>query len=628
MSKGKGEKAGAEGVGEQRGMRPPGGRGGRGAAAQPYAYPVELKIKAVKLHLEEGLPVELIGQDLKVHPSSLYAWVKRYRRDGEAGLQGAYRAKRKPKIPPAVKAKITELKQRHPGHGVQRIAQLLRRVLLLPGSAETVRRTLHGQQLIVPPKHKPKRNPPKPRFFERSTPNQLWQSDIFTFRLNSQNAYLIGFIDDHSRYVTGLGVYRGQTAENVLEVYRQAVGEYGLPKEMLTDNGRQYASWHGKTRFQMELAKDRIHHLRSAPHHPMTLGKIERFWKTIWEEFLERARFDTFESAQERIRYWVKYYNHQRPHQGIEGLCPADRFFSIQKEVRQVVEKGIEENVQELALRGQPKTPFYMVGRVGEKSVIIRAERGDVRMQVEGEEIQSGRAAEANHDGDGEDRATTQADQCAGEVPGGSGGVGRSADGQRGVPADGDPIRPVYPVAGGGDGGYALGSGADAAQGGTGPSVVASSAEAPGEEERGAGPVRGSATSEGAGAPPAVGATVDERGTTDGGGGVSPDLSEVRDEFSGGGSAAMGGSDRGGVEPPAFGHAGCSNDARQPQDLLSEGSAGVGGNDRGADGEGAWTPAGGGGRGAELAAATEPGVGGAAVTDGTAVAHPGGAGHR
>jgi len=45
------------------------------------------------------------------------------------------------------------------------------------------------------------------------------------------------------------------------------------------------------------------------------------------------ARFDTFESAVERIGYWVEYYNHQRLHQGIEGLCPADRFFSIQKEV-------------------------------------------------------------------------------------------------------------------------------------------------------------------------------------------------------------------------------------------------------------------------------------------------------
>jgi hypothetical protein len=484
--------------------------------------------------------------------------------------------------------------------------------------------------LIAPRRRKPKRNPPKPRFFERSTPNQLWQSDIFTFRLNSQNAYLIGFIDDHSRYVTGLGVYRGQTAENVLEVYRQAVGEYGTPKELLTDNGRQYVSWHGKTRFQMELAKDRIHHLRSAPHHPMTLGKIERFWKTIWEEFLERARFDTFESAQERIRYWVKYYNHQRPHQGIEGLCPADRFFAIQKEVRQVVEQGIAENVQELALRGQPKTPFYMVGRVGEKSVIIRAEHGDVRMQVEGEREQRiGGNGEVEGDRRGEARQDTVGSECAGQVPGGVGGVDGTADGERRVPTVGDPLRPAGAMAGGGDGGYALGPGTGAAEGGGRPGLVAAAPEAPGEEERGAGSVLRGATSQGGDAPPAAGATVGEHGSPAGSVLAGLELSEVHDEASaGGGRATLGGADRGGVEPSALRHGGRTEAAREPQDLLPEGGAGPAGNGRGPEDAAARPPTAGGGPGASGAAASEPRVGGTALTLGAAVAHPGGALHR
>jgi hypothetical protein len=118
----------------------------------------------------------------------------------------------------------------------------------------------------------------------------------------------------------------------------------------------------------------------------MTLGKIERFWKTIWEEFLVRAQFDSFESACERVRLWVKHYNHRRPHQSLEGLCPADRFFAIAQELRQVIERGIQDNVLELALRGQPRSPFYMVGRMGEQSVVIRAEKGQVKMLVDGEE--------------------------------------------------------------------------------------------------------------------------------------------------------------------------------------------------------------------------------------------------
>jgi hypothetical protein len=213
----------------------------------------------------------------------------------------------------------------------------------------------------------------------------MWQSDICTFRLGGQNAYLIGFMDDYSRYMTGLGLYRSQTAENVLEVYRRARGEYGACKEMLTDNGRQYTNWRGSTRFEQELKKDRIRHIKSRPHHPMTLGKMERFWKTILEEFLLRAQFGSFEEARERIRLWVQYYNHQRPHQGIGGLCPADRFFEIHHELKKTLEQGMEENALELALRGKPRDPFYMVGRMGEQSVVIKAEKGQVRMLVDGE---------------------------------------------------------------------------------------------------------------------------------------------------------------------------------------------------------------------------------------------------
>ena len=92
-----------------------------------------------------------------------------------------------------------------------------------------------------------KRTPSKQRFFERATPNQLWQNDILTFRLGSWNAYMIGFTDDYGRFLTGLGLFRNQTAEHVLEVYRRALGEYGVPREMLTDKGRHYTNWRGST---------------------------------------------------------------------------------------------------------------------------------------------------------------------------------------------------------------------------------------------------------------------------------------------------------------------------------------------------------------------------------------------
>jgi hypothetical protein len=97
----------------------------------------------------------------------------------------------------AVKTKVVELKRHHPDLGIQKISQFLRRVLFLPVSRETVRLTLHAQQLIKKHRPKPQRNPPKPRFFERSTPNQMWQT-ISLPSVWGKNAYLIGFLDDFS----------------------------------------------------------------------------------------------------------------------------------------------------------------------------------------------------------------------------------------------------------------------------------------------------------------------------------------------------------------------------------------------------------------------------------------------
>jgi len=215
-----------------------------------------------------------------------------------------------------------------------------------------VRRTLQAAWLIGPPKKKHRRNVTRPRSFERSTPKQSWQSDIFTFRLGARYAYLVGFIDDYWRYVVGLELYRSQTADQAVEVYRRVIGEYGVPKEMLTDQGRQYTNWRGLTRFERELGKDRVRDIKSQAHHPMTLRKMERFWKTIYEEFLVRAQFGSFEEARERIRQWMQYYNHKRPHQGIGELCPADRYFEIPAELRKTIEQGMADNVLEMALGG------------------------------------------------------------------------------------------------------------------------------------------------------------------------------------------------------------------------------------------------------------------------------------
>ena len=230
---------------------------------------------------------------------------------------------------------------------------------------------------------------------------------------------------------------------------------------MLTDNGRQYTNWRGKTRFEREMKKDRVKHIRSRPHHPMTLGKIERFWKSILGEFLQRAQFDSFEQAVERCAFWVKYYNHKRPHQGIGGLCPADRFFEIAHDLKKTLKKGVEENVLELALRGRPVDPFYMVGRMGGQSVVIRAEKGKVKMLVDDHTSrQKELVYDARKDIDDEDKPTNwQGIRTTTENHERTVDLDRAADDIAGLPGTGHQPDAFGPVAESGDRGNAQGAG-------------------------------------------------------------------------------------------------------------------------------------------------------------------------
>lgn len=429
-------------------------------------HSADFKLQVVRKYLEESVPVSVIQQECGVSKGLAGRWVRAYRREGEAGL-AARRPGKGRSLPSPVKEKIVEIKESNPLFGIKRISQLLKRAFFLSASPETVRKTLHDSSLMPAPPKKRQRNITRPRFFERSTPNQLWQTDIFTFRLGGRYAYLIGYIDDYSRYITGLELFRSQTGQNVIEVYRRAASEYNPPKEMLTDNGRQYTTWRGSSRFEGELKKDHIHHIKSRPHHPMTLGKIERFWKTIYEEFLSRAQFQSFEDAVERVRQWVKYYNHKRPHQGIGGLCPADRYFEIQSELRKTIEQGIRANLLEMALRGKPKLPFYMVGRMEGQSVVLRAEKGRLRLSVDAEnddvtqEVVYNLNDEGDNHGEDKERAEAADGQLRGdgEVPGGAVGVDGAAQARGDMPGASDPVDGAGAVAETGDGGDAAGAG-------------------------------------------------------------------------------------------------------------------------------------------------------------------------
>jgi len=175
------------------------------------SYSPEFRLEIVKLHLDDGYSIVMLSEEFGCGKSTIGKWVKTYNEHGDAGLlQPATRLKHKGKTSDkGLQSKIIELKKDDPQRGVRRISDILKRFLLVKASPEIVRNTLHEAKLIEPPPKKRKRNISKPRRFERATPNQMWQTDICTFRLAGKNAYLLGFIDDYSRYVVGMGLYRG-----------------------------------------------------------------------------------------------------------------------------------------------------------------------------------------------------------------------------------------------------------------------------------------------------------------------------------------------------------------------------------------------------------------------------------
>lgn len=333
-----------------------------------------------------GLPAGDFAPLVGVSKHTLYSWKKQFSAHGPAGLMEQKRGVGAgSRLPELTKRTILLLKEAHPEWGCERISAMLLRGPALGASASAVARVLHeaGYELeeVATRPHRE-----RVRHFERAKPNQLWQTDLFTFVLKRQNrrVYLVAFLDDHSRFVVSYGLHASQSTALVLEVLRAAIASYGVPQEILTDNGAQYVTWRGTSQFTKELERQGIRQIVAAPRRPQTLGKIERFWGTLWRECVETAVFLDLADAETRIGHFIDYYNFQRTHSGIGGLVPADRFFGAAPDVLRTLKERVAANASELARQGVPKPPFYMTGQVGGQSFSVHAEGERVILRREG----------------------------------------------------------------------------------------------------------------------------------------------------------------------------------------------------------------------------------------------------
>ena len=283
-----------------------------------------------------GLSAKDFAELVGISKHTLNKWKQLFDRLGPEGLMDQRRgARRGSRLPEVTRRTILMLKQSHPEWGCQRISDALLRGPALSASASAVSRVLHqaGYENVPEPTRP---HPSRACRFERARPGELWQTDLFTFMLKRQNRrlYLVAFMDDHSRFIVSYGLHASASTALVIEALEAGIANYGPPEEILTDNGPQYVTWRGKSRFAKQLEKRGIRQIIARPRRPQTLGKVERFWGTLWRELIEAAVFVDLADARERIGHFLDYYNFLRTHTGIDGLVPADRFFDAADQVR------------------------------------------------------------------------------------------------------------------------------------------------------------------------------------------------------------------------------------------------------------------------------------------------------
>jgi hypothetical protein len=161
---------------------------------------------------------------------------------------------------------------------------------------------------------------------------ELWQMDVVggVALADGREAKILTGIDDHSRFIVCSGLMLRATSRAVCRHLAAALSRHGVPQEILTDNGKVFTGRFGhrdiEVLFDRICRENGIDHLLTAPRRPQTTGKIERFHRTMRQEFLTGRVFESPEHAQAELDRWVETYNTERPHSALDMATPASRF--------------------------------------------------------------------------------------------------------------------------------------------------------------------------------------------------------------------------------------------------------------------------------------------------------------
>lgn len=287
------------------------------------------RVEFVMLALAEDVNMRGLCRRFGISPTTGYKWVERWRQRGAAGLA---EVSRRPHGSPlrsdaATEAAVLSVRGDHPAWGGRKIARRLKDLGHAPvPAASTVTAILrrHGVELGT--------------FgggdrtftrFERDAPNELWQMDFKGHvALCSGRLHPLTVLDDHSRFAVVLAACADQRTETVRRHLVDAFRRYGLPETMITDNGSPWGDGPGSrfTPLGVWLIEQDIRLAHSRPYHPQTMGKDERFHRSLRAEVLSGPPFADLAAAGRAIGHWRQVYNHQRPHEALGLAVPASRY--------------------------------------------------------------------------------------------------------------------------------------------------------------------------------------------------------------------------------------------------------------------------------------------------------------
>lgn len=350
------------------------------------SYNLDFKQKVVQRALELN-NISAASREFKVTTSVVHRWVQLHIKGGsEALVKKSKRPHHQPKKTSNwIIDKIKLFKKDKPEVGAAQLSDHLKRNESIDLSASTIRKIMKKHNLpdgdsgyaessfyVKGDKNKQLEQAVEKEINEwerfcRPNPNDLWQMDIMSFYIrDAHKVYLISALDDCSRMIVSWGLFREQTADNVLEVLKSGLIRHGAPKEVLTDQGAQFKHWGGVTQFEKLLKKLNVVHITARSHHPQTCGKIEAYHKTIHRELIDKEFFISQEQACEKINRYVEHYNYGRTHSSLNGFTPSDRYFNIVDAVKKYIDdfKVTTTDIPTETVSVGRGSKIYLIGKV------------------------------------------------------------------------------------------------------------------------------------------------------------------------------------------------------------------------------------------------------------------------